>query len=89
VLGRRAAGGRTWSGWVRHVTLVTVAESSTTRLRRAQEGDCDGLSLHPVPHELRAALATWIGSCSPADDPSTPRPSTDLTEHQLEEESWR
>ena len=54
--------GRSWTGWHRHVTLVTAAHLFITAAARPESG-CAGLTLYKVIHELQLLLATWTGAC--------------------------
>ncbi len=56
--------GRSWSGWHRHVTLVSAAHLFLTELRLTSPKSCwRGLTFYKILHMLQVLLATWSGRC--------------------------
>ncbi len=55
--------GRSWTGWHRHVTLVTAAHLFITMLSTRPKSGCAGLTLYRIIRGLQQLLATWTGAC--------------------------
>ncbi|MFF4621983.1 transposase [Nonomuraea jabiensis] len=55
--------GRSWTGWHRHVTLVSAAHLFLTELRLPAQIGWPGLTFYKILHMLQVLLATWSGRC--------------------------
>ncbi|MFI0976406.1 transposase [Streptomyces sp. NPDC021093] len=55
--------GRSWDGWHRHVTLVTVAHLFLTEQCTDPKGPAGGLTVYQALDLLQHLLAIWTGRC--------------------------
>jgi SRSO17 transposase len=64
--------GRSFTGWHRHVTLVTAAHLFLTEQRTCRPGQ--GLTLNQALDLIQQLLATWTGTCPTCRQPTPWQP---------------